>query len=41
MYMYKQHVQECIVNFKFFFWRGGWMWGFFICKTAILVIEPH
>lgn len=34
MYMYKQHVQECIVNFKFFFWRGGWMWVFFYLQDS-------
>lgn len=32
--MYKQHVQECIVNFKIFFWRGGWMWGFFYLQDS-------
>lgn len=32
--MYKQHVQECIVNFKFFFWRGGWMCVFFYLQDS-------
>lgn len=34
MYMYKQHVQECIVNFKFIFWRVGWVWVFFYLQDS-------
>lgn len=34
MYMYKQHVQECIVNFKLFFLEGWVDVGFFYLQDS-------